>query len=317
MVTDGAKCPTGAKSRRARNPEGREIPKGAKSRRARNPEGRGIPKGAESRGARTARSVERCKRQHRYDPIRRASLRETVDCAVRVSRRTLSRRMGLRAVWDFAPLAPNGISRRRIIGAFLSSASVSGLATPIRRPSRTDRALFTKFWNDEAATTAQRACRACPKAPTIGPTRSRGPLSEIAWQIVCEEKMLIDALESGKAEWNPPPPPKTMKEVVDAYEQQRAMIAERWNGIPRWPLRWNARVLRQSAADLADGVELSVRHRAPSRPDHDVPPADGLHGAADLRAERRRALSDGDGYSGRRSRVSSPSGFRISPSATR
>ena len=30
---------------------------------------------------------------------------------------------------------------------------------------------------------------------------------EIAWQIVCEEKMLIEALESGVAEWAPPPMP--------------------------------------------------------------------------------------------------------------
>ena len=32
--------------------------------------------------------------------------------------------------------------------------------------------------------------------------------------------MLIDALESGKAEWAPPPIPSTMKEVLDAYEAQ-------------------------------------------------------------------------------------------------
>ena len=60
------------------------------------------------------------------------------------------------------------------------------------------------------------------KAPTIARIRSREPRSEIAWQIVCEEKMIIEALESGKAEWAPPPPPATMKEVLDAYEKQSA-----------------------------------------------------------------------------------------------
>jgi hypothetical protein len=37
---------------------------------------------------------------------------------------------------------------------------------------------------------------------------------EIAWQIVCEEKMLIEALENGKAEWARPPGPATMNEVL-------------------------------------------------------------------------------------------------------
>ena len=52
----------------------------------------------------------------------------------------------------------------------------------------------------------------------VRPCSARGPeerpiapksrtAQEIAWQIVCEEKMLIDALESGKAEWAPAPTP--------------------------------------------------------------------------------------------------------------
>ncbi len=49
-------------------------------------------------------------------------------------------------------------------------------------------------------------------------------------------------------------------------------------------------VLRKRAPRFSDGVELSVRHRASSRADHYVPEADGREGAADLWAERRRAL---------------------------
>ena len=44
--------------------------------------------------------------------------------------------------------------------------------------------------------------------------------------------MIIDALESGKAEWAPGPMPATMKEVVDAYEQQSAEITRRWKELP-------------------------------------------------------------------------------------
>ena len=48
--------------------------------------------------------------------------------------------------------------------------------------------------------------------------------------------MIIDALESGKAEWAPPPMPKTMREVVEAYETQSAGMERRWAALPagRW-----------------------------------------------------------------------------------
>jgi len=48
--------------------------------------------------------------------------------------------------------------------------------------------------------------------------------------------MIIEALESGKAAWAPPPMPPTMKEVLEAYEQQAAEIAQRWRALPvaRW-----------------------------------------------------------------------------------
>jgi len=48
--------------------------------------------------------------------------------------------------------------------------------------------------------------------------------------------MIIDALETGKAEWQPPPAPATMKELLDAYETQSAAIVRRWKTLPaaRW-----------------------------------------------------------------------------------
>jgi uncharacterized damage-inducible protein DinB len=55
---------------------------------------------------------------------------------------------------------------------------------------------------------------------------------EIAWQIVCEERMIIEALETGKAEWAPPPMPETMKEVVAAYDELSAGMAQRWKRLP-------------------------------------------------------------------------------------
>jgi uncharacterized damage-inducible protein DinB len=98
-----------------------------------------------------------------------------------------------------------------------------------------DRSLFTKFWTEESTTTAKVLAR-IPEGSDYRPDPKSRTAHEIAWQIVCEEKMIIDALETGKAEWSPPPQPKTMKEVVEAYQAQSASMAARWADLPdaRW-----------------------------------------------------------------------------------
>jgi uncharacterized damage-inducible protein DinB len=98
-----------------------------------------------------------------------------------------------------------------------------------------ERSLFTKFWTDESKTTRNVLAK-IPEASEYRPDPKSRTAREIAWQIVCEEKMIIDALESGKAEWAPPPMPATMKEVLDAYEKQSAGMAGRWKELPdtRW-----------------------------------------------------------------------------------
>ena len=117
-----------------------------------------------------------------------------------------------------------------------------------------ERMLFTQFWVDESKTTGKVISR-IPDGSDYRPDPKSRTAREIAWQIVCEEKMLIDALESGKAEWEPPPTPATMKEVHDGYETQsadivrrlKALSAERWNGEleffgsrrPASPMAWS------------------------------------------------------------------------------
>jgi uncharacterized damage-inducible protein DinB len=90
-----------------------------------------------------------------------------------------------------------------------------------------ERALFTDFWTKEAKTTKNVLAR-IPEGSDYRPDPKSRTAKDIAWQIVCEEKMIIDALENGKAEWAPPPMPATMKEVLDAYEQQSAEMTRRW-----------------------------------------------------------------------------------------
>ena len=98
-----------------------------------------------------------------------------------------------------------------------------------------EKSLFTKFWTDESKTTRKVLAR-IPDGSDYRPDAKSRTAQEIAWQIVCEEKMLIDALESGKAEWAPPPVPATAKEVSGAYDTQSADIVARLGALPaaRW-----------------------------------------------------------------------------------
>ena len=98
-----------------------------------------------------------------------------------------------------------------------------------------EKTLFTNFWTSESKTTRNVIAR-IPEGSDYRPDPKSRTAREIAWQILCEEKMIIEALERGKAEWVPPPTPTTMKEVLDAYEKLSATMERRWNSIPaaRW-----------------------------------------------------------------------------------
>ena len=95
-----------------------------------------------------------------------------------------------------------------------------------------EKALFTKFWTNESKTTRNVLAR-IPEGSDYRPDPKSRTAKDIAWQIVCEEKMIIEALENGKAEWAPPPMPATMQEVLDAYDKQSAQAIQRWNALPQ------------------------------------------------------------------------------------
>ncbi len=98
-----------------------------------------------------------------------------------------------------------------------------------------DRELFQRFWADESRTTAKVLAR-IPEGSDYRPDPKSRTAQEIAWQIVCEERMIIEALERGTAAWDPPPAPATMREVLAAYEAQAATLPARWKALPatRW-----------------------------------------------------------------------------------
>ena len=74
--------------------------------------------------------------------------------------------------------------------------------------------------------------------------------------------MIIDALESGKAEWAPPPMPATMKEVLEAYERQSATLPERWEKVPaaRWEGDLDFFGNQQPAAPMAWSFLFDIIH---------------------------------------------------------
>jgi uncharacterized damage-inducible protein DinB len=99
-----------------------------------------------------------------------------------------------------------------------------------------EKSLFTEFWIRESKTTSKVLAR-IPEGSDYRPDPKSRTAREIAWQIVGEEKMIIEALETGAVEWAPAPPPATMKELCDAYDRQSVEIARRWHELPA--ARWN------------------------------------------------------------------------------
>ena len=99
-----------------------------------------------------------------------------------------------------------------------------------------EKTLFTGFWMNESKTTRKVLAR-IPEGSTYKPDAKSRTAQEIAWQIVCEEAMLIDALETGKATWEEKPVPASMKDVAAAYDTQARTIVERLQALPA--SKWN------------------------------------------------------------------------------
>jgi uncharacterized damage-inducible protein DinB len=124
-----------------------------------------------------------------------------------------------------------------------------------------DKPLFMKFWTNESKTTRNVLAR-IPEKSDYRPDAKSRTAQEIAWQIVCEEAMLLDALESGKAVWTPTPCPATMKEVVGAYEKQSAASIAKWKALP--DARWTGTIeffgSERPASDMAWSFLFDIVH---------------------------------------------------------
>lgn len=124
-----------------------------------------------------------------------------------------------------------------------------------------EKALFTRFWTHEMQTTRNVFAR-IPEGSDYRPDPKSRTAQEIAWQIICEQKMIIDALESGTVEWAPPPMPATMNDVLVEYDKQNATLTQRWSALPsaRWDGTLNFFGKERPAAPMAWSFLFDIVH---------------------------------------------------------
>ena len=124
-----------------------------------------------------------------------------------------------------------------------------------------EKALFVGFWTAESRTTRTVLSR-IPEGSTYRPDPKSRTAHEIAWLITCEERMLIDALETGKAEWSPPALPATMAEVLAVYDSQNAALPPRWAALPaeRWSGTMDFFGTQRPAAPMAWSFLFDIVH---------------------------------------------------------
>jgi uncharacterized damage-inducible protein DinB len=124
-----------------------------------------------------------------------------------------------------------------------------------------EKSLFAEFWGNESKTTS-RVLGRIPEGSAYRPDPKSRTAAEIAWQIVVEEKMIIDALETGRLVWAPAAAPATMKELCDAYDRQSADIVRRWHALPaaRWDGTLDFSGRQRSASKMAWGFLFDIVH---------------------------------------------------------
>ena len=101
-----------------------------------------------------------------------------------------------------------------------------------------------------------------PEGSDYRPDPSSRTAHQIAWQIVCEERMIIESFETGVGVWAPPPMPATIKEVLEAYETLSDSMPGRWANVP--DERWDGTVeffgKQRPALPMAWGFLFDIVH---------------------------------------------------------
>jgi uncharacterized damage-inducible protein DinB len=99
----------------------------------------------------------------------------------------------------------------------------------------TEQERFAGFWAHEARTTRTVFGR-IPEGSDYRPDPKSRTAQQIAWQMVNEERFIIESLETGRMAWTPQPMPPTMAEICAVYDTHVASFPARWRAVPkeRW-----------------------------------------------------------------------------------
>jgi uncharacterized damage-inducible protein DinB len=91
----------------------------------------------------------------------------------------------------------------------------------------TEKEMFIKTWDNESTTTAK-VLKAYPQDKlNLKPSEKSRTARDLAWTIVTGE-MLIGQVLDGKINFgSAPPPPATMKEIIQAYEKAHGDLLNR------------------------------------------------------------------------------------------
>lgn len=124
-----------------------------------------------------------------------------------------------------------------------------------------EQELFVGFWEHESGTTANVFAR-IPDGSDYRPDPKSRTAQQIAWQIICEERMILDALESGVMTFTPVPAPGTMSEISAVYQQERQERIARLRALPeakwRGDLQFGGRA--RPAAPMAWSFLFDIVH---------------------------------------------------------
>ena len=129
-----------------------------------------------------------------------------------------------------------------------------------------EKTLFLKFWEQEGAATRKVLSR-IPEGSDYRPDPKSRHARDIAWLIAREEIALADGLEQGVFDWEEPPAPAAMKEIMDLYDRHHDDVVARLRRLDtsKWaaniPFRAGGReIMKMTGYESAWGFLFDIIH---------------------------------------------------------
>jgi uncharacterized damage-inducible protein DinB len=112
-----------------------------------------------------------------------------------------------------------------------------------------EKQLFLKFWEKEAPATRKVLSRIPQDRSDYRADPKARNAREIAWLMVCEERLLVEGMEKGTLEWQDVPTPATVEEILATYDRHHDDVTKRLHGLE--PEQW-----ARSVRFMFDGQEI-------------------------------------------------------------